>query len=52
MKRDGSVRLTTDFTPLNSQVIPTRYPLPNIRDVRVLIAGAEVFTKLDLAKAY
>ena len=52
MKRDGGIRLTTDFTPLNSQVTPTRHPLPNIRDVRVLIAGAAVFTKLDLAKAY
>ena len=52
MKRNGGVQLTTDFTLLNSQVTPTRHPLPNIRDVRVLISGAQVFTKLDLAKAY
>ena len=52
MKHDGGIRITTDFTFLNPQIIPTRHPLPNIRDVRVMLSGARYFSKLDLAKAY
>ena len=51
-KADGGVRITTDLTPLNPFVIPQRYPLPNIKDLYVELAGATVFTKLDLKKGY
>ena len=43
MKPDGNIRVVTDFTPLNRHIIPTRHPLPNIREVRVLIVSARVF---------
>ena len=51
-KRDGNIRITTDFTSMNLQIIPTRHPLPNIRDVLFMLTGARFFSKLDLAKAY
>ena len=45
-KADGGVRITTDLTPLNPFVIPQRYPLPNIKDLYVELAGATVFNPL------
>ncbi len=51
-KEDGKVRITTDFTPLNKHVIPERHPIPRIKDLFLELSGAQVFSKLDLSRAY
>ncbi len=51
-KGNGKVRITTDFTKLNEQVISERHPIPKIKDIFVDMTGAKVFSKLDISKAY
>ena len=51
-KTNGNVHITTDLTQLNLHVIPVRHPPPSIRDIRILLAGAKFFSRLDLTKAY
>lgn len=52
MKPDDNVRVTTDLSPLNSYVVPDRFPLPNPKDLFLELKGAKIFTKLDLRKAF
>ena len=46
-KTDGSVRVTTDLTLLNSNVIPACRPSPNIRAIHVSIVRAKRFPRLE-----
>ncbi len=52
MKPGGSVRITTDFRPLNEYVVPTRYPLPLPDEIFQQALGSKFFSKLDLVKAF
>ena len=41
-----------DYRALNSRTVPDRYPIPPIQDFTASLAGATVFSKRDLVKAY
>jgi len=51
-KPDGSLRLWVDYRNLNKLTILNKYPLPLMDELRDRIAGAIVFTKLDLKDGY
>jgi len=51
-KPDGSLRLCLDYKNLNKLTILNKYPLPLMDELRDPVAGAKVFTKLDLKDRY
>ncbi len=51
-KPDGSLRMVIDYRLLNRITIKNRYPLPRIEDLFDKLAGATVFSSLDLASGY
>jgi hypothetical protein len=51
-KKDGSLRLCVDYRPLNAVTIKNKYPLPHIDVLFDQLAGAKVFSKLDLQLGY
>ena len=51
-KPDGSLRLCVDYRNLNKLAILNKYPLPRMDKLRDRVAGAKVFTKLDLKDGY
>ena len=52
-KRDTNVpRLVVDYRPLNAVTIKNKYPLPRINDLFDQLAGATVFSKMDLRSGY
>lgn len=51
-KKDGSLRLCTDFRLLNEETIKDRFPLPRIDEILDTVSGAKVFSKLDLLSGY
>ena len=51
-KQDGSLRPCGDYRRLNDATIPDRYPLPRIEDFHHILEGKNIFSKLDLLKAY
>jgi hypothetical protein len=51
-KRDKTERLVVDYRPLNKKTIKNKYPLPRINDLFDQLAGAKVFSKLDLRSGY
>ena len=51
-KSDGSWRPCGDFRRLNLISEADCYPLPNMADITSSLAGATVFSKLDLKKGY
>ena len=53
VKPTGDIRLCGDYKcTVNRVVLPDKYPLPSITELLSSIAGAKLFTKLDLAQAY
>jgi len=52
VKSDGSLRLCVEYRNLNKLTILNKYPLPLIDELRDRVAGAKVFTKLDLKDGY
>ncbi|CAB0004085.1 unnamed protein product [Nesidiocoris tenuis] len=51
-KKDGSWRPCGDYRALNAATIPDRYPVPNIQDFNAGLFGKQVFSKIDLVKAF
>jgi hypothetical protein len=51
-KKDGSLRLCVDYRPLNAVTIKNKYPLPPNRCSFDPLAGAKVFSKIDLRFGY
>ena len=51
-KKDGSLRMCIDYRGLNKQTVSNKYPLPRIDDMLEKLAGAKVFSSIDLASGY
>ena len=51
-KKDGSLRLCVDYRGLNEITIKNRHPLPLVQESLDRLAGAKIYTKLDLKDAY
>ena len=52
LKHDKSVRVCVDLSAPNKAVIPERYPLPVMEELSSSLAGATIFSKLDLKWGY
>jgi hypothetical protein len=52
MKKDKELHLCLDYRPLNAITIKNKYPLLRIDILFDLIAGAQVFSKIDLRSGY
>ncbi len=51
-KKDGSVRTCTDYRGLNSVTVKDAFPLPRTEDCLDAVAGAKVFSTMDITSAY
>ena len=52
VKKDETLRLCVDYHPLNEVTIKNKYPLPRIDLLFDQLAGAKVFSKIDLRSGY
>ena len=51
-KKDGTLRMCVDYRPLNAVTIKNKYHLPRIDTLFNQLAGAKVFSKIDLCSGY
>jgi hypothetical protein len=51
-KKDNSLRLYVDYRPLKAVTIKNKYPLPRIDILFDQLAGAKVFSKINLRSGY
>jgi hypothetical protein len=51
-KKDKELHLCVDYQPLNAVTIKNKYPLPCIDILFDQLAGAQVFSKIDLCSGY
>ena len=52
VKKDDTLRMCVDYCPLNVVTIKNKYPLPHIDTLFGQLAGAKVFSKIDLHSGY
>ena len=51
-KKDDTLWMCVDYRPLNAVTIKNKYPLPRIDTLFDQLAGAKVFSKIDLHSGY
>jgi hypothetical protein len=51
-KNDEALHLSVNYQPLNAVTIKKKYPLPHIDLLLDQLAGAQVFSKIDLCSGY
>ena len=51
-KKDGGLRICVDYRELNKRNIKDSYPLPLVDDTQSYLAGAQIFSTLDLHTGY
>jgi hypothetical protein len=52
VEKDKELRLCVDYRSLNAVTIKNKYPLPRIDILFDQLAGAQVFSKIDLRSGY
>jgi transposase InsO family protein len=51
-KKTGGIRLCVNLTDVNKAIIPARFPLPTMEELASELAGATIFSKLDMKWGY
>lgn len=51
-KKDGSFRMCVDYRRLNANTVKSSYPIPRVDESLDRLAGARIFSQLDLTSGY